>query len=318
MDDRASAPRLSVVLVSFNSAEVVRGALDPLRSVPDIEVIVVDNNSSDDTRQVLKRDYPEVIVVANGENVGFARAVNEGVRRASGDALMLLNPDAALDAAAIDVLLERSRADHAGLIAPFIGHDFQRIVSAGWLPTTWRMFTHYSGLSRFAGSRTWLQGHYLFPAQLETETPVEWVTGACFVCQRAVWDSVGGLSERWFMYAEDIEFSGRVHEAGYENVVMRNAVAHHAVGGSDSSRSLSGSSAWVINLRDYFARDLATSRASVAVWTAVVAGGLASRAAVFAALALRSRSNRGRRLAEARTFAGYAKSLLTSPTRSAR
>jgi hypothetical protein len=314
MTTERAEPVLSVVVVTFNSAAVLPAALEPLKMSESFEIIVVDNASSDETIEFLAREFPSVRVIANASNVGFARAVNIGVSTATAPIVMLLNPDASIGIDAVELLLDRVKKEDAGLVAPWVQHQSQRIVSAGWLPTPWRMLTHYSGLSRIAGNRNWLQGHYLLPGQLSRETPVQWVTGACFVCRRPVWDHLKGLSERWFMYAEDIEFSHRVTAEGLTNLVLREAVAHHVVGGSDSTASLTGRSDWVLNLRDFYATELARSRRSPLMWTAIVVAGLLSRAAVFAAIGLRSRGpRRANQLDNARHFFGYARSLVFVP-----
>lgn len=314
MTTDSAEPALSVVIVTFNSATVLPAALGPLKSSASFEIIVVDNASSDGTIELLARDFPSVRVIANASNVGFARAVNIGVSTAAAPIVMLLNPDASIETDAVELLLGRVRKEDAGLVAPWVQHQSQRIVSAGWLPTPWRMLTHYSGLSRIAGRRNWLQGHYLLPSQLSGATSVQWVTGACFVCRRTVWDRLKGLSERWFMYAEDIEFSHRVAAEGLTNLVLREAVAHHAVGGSDSTGSLTGRSDWVLNLRDFYATELARSRLSPTMWTVIVVAGLLSRAAAFAVIGLRSRGpRRANQLENARHFFGYARSLVSVP-----
>ncbi|MGY2897561.1 N-acetylglucosaminyl-diphospho-decaprenol L-rhamnosyltransferase [Curtobacterium sp. PvP017] len=297
---------LSVVIVTFNSAGVVLDALDALTEIDDLELVVIDNASADDTVDIVRSAWPSATVIENHENVGFARAVNEGVRRSNGDLVMLLNPDAQIGAHGIRVLRDALGSHPDDVVAPFVEQPApQRIVSAGRMPTVWRMFTHYFGLSRLSARLPLLEGHYLLPRQVHGTMPVEWVTGACFVVARRTWDEVGGLSERWFMYAEDIEFCHRVRRAGRRVWLAPEARATHLVGQSDSSALTTVNAAWVLNLRDFYATDLALSRRSVGLWTAVVASGLGLRGLVAAV-------RHGTGSPAARRFSGYSRALVRS------
>ena len=299
-------PVLSVVLVTYNSAHVVGKALDGLGVDPMIEIVVVDNGSSDETVQLIRRDHPHVLLIESKDNLGFAKGVNRGVEPSHGEFVMLLNPDAVISSASVAELLDAAQRDRESVFAPFIEQPApQRIVSAGWLPTTWRMFTHYSGLSRLGRRTRWAQGHYLLPDQVRQPVKVEWATGACILLSRDVWDDLGGLSERWFMYAEDVEFCFRAQRAGHDIWLLPAARATHLVGASDGRRSDSINSAWVLNLRDFHALDLSRSRASTLSWTIIVAAGLASRA-ILSAL------RHGPSSEGARRFAAYSNALARS------
>lgn len=304
--DYEGLPELSVVLVTYNSAHVVGAALDGLGTDPSIEIVVVDNGSSDETVELVRQAHPHVLVVESGGNLGFARGVNLGVARSRGSFVMLLNPDATISSTSVSLLLDAARRDPDSVFAPFIEQPApQRILSAGWMPTTWRMLTHYSGLSRLGRTARWAQGHYLLPDQVTKPTNVEWATGACLLFSRAVWDRLGGLSERWFMYAEDVEFCFRARRSGHDIWLLPEARAEHMVGASDGRRDGTVNSAWVLNLREFHASSLAHGRASTQRWTAVVAAGLASRAVLAALL-------KGPRSDSARRFAAYSTALVRS------
>jgi N-acetylglucosaminyl-diphospho-decaprenol L-rhamnosyltransferase len=306
MTTERAEPVLSVVVVTFNSAEVVLHALDALTGIADLEIVVVDNASTDATVDVVRTALPSATVIENDENVGFARAVNEGVRRSNGELVMLLNPDAEIGAPGIRLLRDALRSHPADVVAPFVEQPApQRIVSAGRMPTTWRMFTHYFGLSRLSARLPFLEGHYLLPRQVHQTMAVEWVTGACLAIARRTWDQMGGLSERWFMYAEDIEFCYRVRRSGHQVWLVPGARASHLVGQSDSTGSTTVNAAWVVNLRDFYATDLASSRSAVTLWTAVVASGLGVRGLVAAA-------RRGPGSPAARRFRAYSRALVRS------
>ncbi|WP_083980260.1 glycosyltransferase family 2 protein [Demequina salsinemoris] len=277
---------LSVVIVTYNSADVIRLCLGALGSVSDqLEVVVVDNASEDETTHIIRTEFPRVILVESATNSGFSNGVHQGVALTTGSVLCLLNPDAMITSSELRALAEDlAESSTAGVLAPLVVHPSGRlsIVSAGWQPTTWRMFSHYSGLSRLSGGSTRAQGHYLLPGQLGDERmSVEWVTGACMLISRACWQSTGGLSDRWFMYAEDIEFCRRASRHGYGIELDPRVIAEHAHGSSSAGHTERVSTAWIENLYDYFALDLSRNRLDRFAWRAIVGMGLAGRSVAY-------------------------------------
>jgi len=305
---------VSVVVVTFNSRSIVGEALAPLSKNPAVELVVVDNASADGTAEFIREEFPDATVVLMPSNVGFAKAVNEGVRRARHDIVMLLNPDAAITPSAVESLVSDLETENAGLVAPLLNNPGspQRVVPAGLMPTIKRMGFHYSGLSRLGKRYPWSRGHYLFKDQLSSGLmDVDWVTGACMLFTRETWERTGGLSERWFMYAEDIDFCHRVQQLGARVILDTQTHADHLVGQSDSTSSFKYNAAWIINLRDFYSTELARCTWQPAAWTAVVSLGLFSRGAAFRLASLRSKSPARRD--DARRFFHYAVALLRAP-----
>jgi N-acetylglucosaminyl-diphospho-decaprenol L-rhamnosyltransferase len=275
---------LTVVIVSYNSEDVISGALELIVGIPGIEIIVVDNASIDSTITDIEVSFPAVRVMKMKQNLGFSRAVNLGIEASTSKNIMLLNPDAAIDASSIYQLLNECRADGVGIVAPLIcdpGNRLQ-IVSAGHFPTAKRMFLHFTGLSRFSKQYMGLQGHYLLPFNLLSDNmDVEWVTGACMLFTKQTWERVGHLSERWFMYAEDIDFCYRVKSHGLSVRLMPKVEATHLVGQSDSTASFSANPAWILNLHDFYDAEFASNKIQSISWCIVVSAGLWSRSLLF-------------------------------------
>ncbi|WP_037184441.1 glycosyltransferase family 2 protein [Rhodococcoides fascians] len=318
-------PDVSAVIVTYNSAHVIEACLGALvvdsgtaidsDTAIEIEVIVYDNASSDETVDVVLERFPTVHVIRGAENLGFAKAVNRAASVACGHNIMLLNPDAVIDSVSVGVLRDAVPSTRGGVVAPMIEHSsgLVRVVSAGRMPTSWRMFTHYFGLSRLAEGREWLEGHYCLPSEDLESSPFEadWVTGACLMVDAETWRRMDGLCERWFMYAEDIEFCWRVGKAGGKVLVQPAATAQHLVGSSNSEQAAHTNSAWVINLYDFYAADLARNRAQRLWWGVVVSSGLSLRACVFLIQSIVDRRNApthrvsaGRFLEHSRAIAG--------------
>lgn len=278
-------PRVSVVIVTYNSEKVLQSCLRSLGHHEALETIVIDNDSSDGSFEIATREVGHGRVIRVDENLGFSKAVNLAAkeRHPSTRWIVLLNPDAEISAVELMAMVEKVEAKlEVGIISPIIRHPDGRlrVMPFGREPTIWRMFCHFSGLSRMAIEFPIFEGFYALYEEARDLRTVDWVSGACMAVRAEVWDSLNGLSERWFMYAEDVEFCHRVRLAKWRVVWDPSTTARHRVGTS-SGEELSKSSAWIINLYDYYKEELNSSRAGLLLWRAVVALGLLSRAGVF-------------------------------------
>lgn len=275
---------LTVVIVSYNSGAVILHALEPIISMPGIDIVVVDNASSDSTVAKVESSFPSVRLIKMTENLGFSKAVNLAIESSTSRNILLLNPDAVVSSECVYRLLDEGTAPGVGIVAPLIRDPTDRlnIVSAGHFPTIRRMFFHFAGLSRFSKALVGLQGHYLLPVNISLrKMDVEWVTGACMLFTKEIWKTSNGLSERWFMYAEDIDFCHRVKAHGSSVVLLTDIHASHLVGQSDSTSSFSANPSWVLNLHDFYDSELAPSKMHSVLWCFVVSAGLLTRSVLY-------------------------------------
>lgn len=304
--NNVDAPRLSVVMVTYNSAHVVAEALDALPH--DVEIIVVDNASTDDTIEVVAKIRPDARIMASQKNYGFARAVNRGAAEARSSTLLLLNPDAVVgDDAVTKVAASLDHDPTIGIVAPLVieGDGSLATLAAGFEPTIWRMFTHASGLSRFAQPGSMLGGHYLMRGH-RLERPlidVEWVSGGCLFVRKSVWSALGGLTERWFMYAEDVDFCLRAGDAGWRSILLTGATASHAVGASSAGTNRIRLT-WLENLFDLYQERYRAGFLRRTAWRTVVSTGYAARWAVSRLKDLAARREPSH---DARRFLAYAR-----------
>ena len=202
-------PRLSIVIVSFNSKADLEGCLRSLTDPPartDHEIVVVDNASTDGTPHYLRERWPGVRLIEAGGNVGFAAGSNIGIRQTFGELVLLLNPDTLAPAREIDRLVSALDADPAaGVAGPRIVDGKGRAeLSFG------------SMIAPLAELRQKILGR--MPAAIERATRaskyVDWVSGACLLIRRADLVRVGLLDERYFMYAEDVDLCAAVRARG--------------------------------------------------------------------------------------------------------
>jgi len=228
---------ISVVVISFNGREFIDDCLsttcESLAGV-DAEIIVVDNGSADGTLDIIRDKYPNVSLIPNDTNLGFARAVNQGLTRSRGEFILLLNQDTRIRDRAIIKLAERmKRDDRIGTIGPkFVGFDGRLQFSARAFPRFRDLLYAYTGLSRvFPRSKIfnrWKMGWF----DHETEMAVEQPMGSALLIRRQVVDRVGLFDERFEIFFNDVDYCRRVVESGYSNLYYPDAVVEHFHGGS--------------------------------------------------------------------------------------
>lgn len=228
---------LAVVIVSYEARERLR---DCLRSLPggadglSLEVIVVDNGSSDGSAETVERDFPHVSLIRNEENVGFARASNAGMERASAQDFLLLNPDTVVAPAAFRRMLEvAEKYPEVGLVAP-------RLLNPGDLSVqpSFRRFPSlrsvFGGFGLTNAFLRWLPERPWRP-EVEAPTTAGWLTGACLLVRRRLWQEIGGLDEGYFLYYEDTDYCRRAIRAGWKLFLTETATVVH-YGGSSIGR----------------------------------------------------------------------------------
>lgn len=212
------APSLSVVIVTWNSAGDIEAALRPLQTElrEGDELIVVDNDSRDGCADRVAELAPEAHLIRNSENVGFVIGVNQGARAASGDLLVLLNPDAQVqpgwrDGIELPYIEERGWGAWQALITSDGG---SRINSDGNV-------MHYTGIC-------WA-GHAGRPIREAASQPTEigYASGACLAISRQLWHELGGFPERLFMYGDDADISLLVRLRGLKVGVEPSARVEH-------------------------------------------------------------------------------------------
>jgi GT2 family glycosyltransferase len=248
--------RVGIVIVTHQSATQIGGCLDALRGIPDVQVVVVDNASTDGTRdEVLSRG---VTLLANSSNVGFGAAVNQGIRATTAPLLLLLNPDAHLEGG-LDALageFDDPRIGAAGGL--LIGADGmpQRGFMARNLPSPATLAYEVLGLNSLWPSNP-VNWHYrCFGMDPVTPAFVEQPAGAFLMFPRRIWENVGGFDEHyWPIWFEDVDFCWRLKQSGLLVRYNPAAVAKHAGAHSAGALPLAiRERYWYGSLLEYAAR----------------------------------------------------------------
>ena len=218
-DGMSTRPVVSMVMVSYNSGPWLARSLG---SIPQgcrttaYEVVVVDNASTDDSLEQLRMRSDDVVVIANSVNEGFARAVNSGAAAARGDWILLINPDTEMLDGCIDQLLSfaERHPGHGIYGGRTLSPDGRLDPSSCWgLPTLWSTFCFAVGLSTAFHRSAWFDPESLGRWQRDSPREVGFVSGSLLLAPREVWEALGGLNERYFVYGEDADLGARAQRA---------------------------------------------------------------------------------------------------------
>jgi GT2 family glycosyltransferase len=232
--------KISVVIVSWNAKAFLLKCIDSIisqRGADSLEIVVVDNASKDGSPEAVKANYPQVKLIANDDNYGFAKANNIGIRVTTGDYLFLINSDVVVSEGCFAKTM-RYMDEHPeiGMLGPkIVGQDGNVQRSCMGYPSLWSVLCRALALdSLFPRSK--LFGSHLLTYWDHNDTrPVEVINGCFWVVRRTAMEQVGLLDERFFIYAEDIDWSKRFNEGGWQVVFFSEAEALHYGGASSSN-----------------------------------------------------------------------------------
>lgn len=317
MNPPASPTRhAQAILVSYNTREQLRDCLAALLDEQPGSIVVVDNNSSDGSADMVETEFPTVTVIRNHENVGFARAVNQALRGASAPFVLLLNPDAVMAPGSLRLLTDHLLANaNVGAVGPAMKHPDGRlrVLPAGRQPTLWRVFTHATGLSRLGGFSSAFDG-WQHRAGVHDRAPlaVEWATGGCLLLRTDAVREVGVLSERWFLYAEDLEFCKRLTDGGWRVMHLPSAVVNHRFGSSTRNTTGPVDTRWIEATKDFYRLHWSPSALTDLAWRLTFAAGFMARSGGYTVRAARRPAERDAWHREARRYAAYARAVVRS------
>lgn len=226
------APSTAVIIVSWNTRELLSACLRSLLASDasgKIDIVVVDNASSDGSPEMVAERFPSVQLIANAENRGFAAATNQGIAATHGRLVLLLNSDTQVMPDAIDELAAALESDPAlGAVgARLVDPDGRLQPSCSRAPTAWREAVHVLRLARVAGGLEYPAATWRSIEPVDVDV----IQGACMMVRREVIDAAGGLDEGYFMYSEETEWCERIRAAGWRLAwVPAASVVHHGGG----------------------------------------------------------------------------------------
>ncbi|MFI5134387.1 MAG: glycosyltransferase [Chitinophagales bacterium] len=236
--------RLSVIIVNYNVRFFLEQALLSVRKAIrniDAEIFVVDNNSVDGSAEMIREKFPDVILLENNENVGFAKANNQAIAKAKGEFILLLNPDTVVEEDTFEKCIRFMDAhpEAGGLGVKMLdGKGNFLPESKRGFPTPFVGFCKASGLSRLLPkSKIFNRYHLGFLSENETNE-IDVLAGAFMFLRKSVFDKAGLFDESFFMYGEDIDLSYRIVKAGYKNFYFPETRIIHYKGESTRKGSM--------------------------------------------------------------------------------
>ena len=238
--------KLSVIVINFNVKYFLEVCLhSALRAGKgtDMEIIVVDNNSTDGSCAFIKEKFPSVILIENNDNKGFSKANNQGVAIATGEYILFLNPDTVMpEDFFIKTLAYMDSHPKAGALGPRLidgKGDFAPDAKKSFPSLSVAIFKT-TGINKIFSKSPYFNKYYAVNIGERETAAVEVLSGCCMLVRRKAMDEAGGpFDESYFMYCEDVDLSYRIQKTGYENIYFPEADLIHYKGESTRKMTLS-------------------------------------------------------------------------------
>ena len=225
---------VSAIVINYNAGHHLVECVRSLRAEGVKDIVVADNDSTDDSRRALARDDREARFVPTGGNFGYGGGANRGADCVSGsaDALLVMNPDTIVQPGAIKAMAEVLEADPAvGIVGPRLENpDGSLYPSARTFPSITESLGH-GFLGVIAPTNPWTRRYKMLDVAPEQARFVDWISGACFLIRRKTWDDLNGFDDdSYFMFLEDVDLCWRAGRLGWGVVYEPAARVTHVVG----------------------------------------------------------------------------------------
>ena len=244
------SPSLSVIIVSYNTKDLLFSCLTSIAKAVHpkngLEIIVVDNASKDGSGELIANEFPQVVLIKNNENLGFAKANNQGAKKARGKYLLFLNSDTIVKRYSLVKPLKFLK-NHPKVGAITIKLNLADgqvdLDNHRGFPTPWASFCHFSGLSGLFPRSTFFNSYHLGQKKLNRIHSIPVAAGSFLMMPQKVFNAIGAWDEAYYFYGEDIDLCYRINAAGYKIIYYPIVTAIHHKGASSGirkeSRSLS-------------------------------------------------------------------------------
>ena len=238
---------LSIVIVNWNTRDLLLGALDSIYRNPppfDFETIVVDNASTDGSAESVRESFPQVRLIANEENAGYAKGNNQGIEASSGRFVLLLNPDVVLPAGGLSesVWILQKHSKVAALGVKLVNPDGSVQRSVRGFPTPTAVFFEASGLSRIFPKSRIFSAYRMDWFAYDCETDVDQPMGTFLLIPREALEDVGLLDERFPIFFNEVDWCFRAKRKGWRILFTPAVQVVHYGGGS--TKQVSAKMAW--------------------------------------------------------------------------
>lgn len=247
---------ISIIFVSYKTKDLLKTCIDSVKNkTADVnyEIIVVDNNSDDGSVEMIKNHFPEIILIESKNNLGFAGGNNLGFAKASGDFILLLNPDAVLTenviGKAFSILNSNSSIGILG--GKILDMNGQENLAARRFPSVIRLALMRTGISKKLKLENSLLGMDYKKEKMKDVTEVDWVSGAFLMMRKKVLDQQKKMDDRYFLYYEEVDFCRQAKKNGWKVIFSPEIFILHVGGGSSkkTGKKMSASGAQLLDIR---------------------------------------------------------------------
>lgn len=235
---------VTVSIVNWNTRDELRDCLKSVLSQDEIslEVIVVDNASSDDSTQMLRDDFADgVKLIENNENLGFGAAHNQAISVAKGRYVLILNPDSlVLREDVLKCMLGYMDANpDVGIAGPrILNPDGTLQFSARRFPPMFAGIFRHTVLGKIFPKNRFVRGYLMTDIPHDQTMDVDWLSGSALLVRKDTLDQIGGFDKRFFMYCEDVDLCKRAHDAGWRVVYLPEAEISHRIGAASDKNPI--------------------------------------------------------------------------------
>jgi len=230
----SNPPLVSVIVVNYNGKKYIRECLNSLldQKYPNFEIIVVDNASTDNSPEIIKKEFPQIKLIINNKNLGFAAGNNVGIKKAEGELIALFNPDAIAEPNWLSELVNAFNSSLDVGIAGGIVYYYEPkdvVWAAGgkidiFTGVSWHIY----------------QGEKINSKNLKTTDDIDYIPGCALVIRKNLLEKINLLDEEYFLYTDDLDLGFQIKRLGYRCLFVPTAVVYHAVSYSWKGKSLFG------------------------------------------------------------------------------
>jgi len=234
---------ISFCIVNLNAKKYLNNCLRTIGKSTNsdaIEIIVVDNNSRDNSVKLIQSNYPNVHIIINSRNQGYTKAINQALIMSNGRYKVVLNPDTELNPGSIDIMIDHLELDKTiGIIGPKVNNSdgsFQKSCRRG-IARPIAVFSYFLGLSERYPSNKKFTGYHLNHLDKNEICEVSGVSGSCMLIRKSLIDDIGYFDERYFAYQEDSDYCLMAIKNGWKIFYNPNSIVKHH-GGMGGAHSL--------------------------------------------------------------------------------
>ncbi len=223
---------VTIAIINFNTKDLLKTCIDTIQKTPPLvayDVLVIDNASTDGSVDMIKEDLPDVHLLENAGNLGYAAAANQALRTSKARYVLVLNTDIEMDRDAVDILVEHAdHHDDLGVAGPLLLNTDGSVQMSGRRFPSFVDATMHAFLGQLWPNNRFSSRYRMIGWDRKEDTTVDWVSGAAMLVRRSAAEKVGLFDDGYFMYVEDMDLCYRLWKKGWKVYFCPDArMVHH-------------------------------------------------------------------------------------------